>query len=37
MPSHSSLADIVTMLVFITLGANLPLSEIWDHRHRGSW
>jgi cell volume regulation protein A len=27
----SSLADIVTMLVFITLGANLPLSEIWAH------
>jgi potassium/hydrogen antiporter len=27
----SSLADIVTMLVFITLGANLPLDDIWHH------
>ena len=25
----SSVADIVTMLVFITLGANLPLEDIW--------
>lgn len=27
----ASLADVITMLVFITLGANLPLAEIRDH------
>ncbi len=27
----ANVADIVTMLVFLTLGANLPLSEMWDN------
>ena len=31
----SSVADIVTMLVFITLGANLPLEDIWKHLWAG--
>jgi potassium/hydrogen antiporter len=31
----ASLADIVTMLVFITLGANLPLADIWRHLWAG--
>ena len=31
----SSVADIVTMLVFITLGANLPLEDIWTHLWSG--
>jgi cell volume regulation protein A len=31
----SSVADIVTMLVFITLGANLPLEDIWRHLWAG--
>jgi cell volume regulation protein A len=26
----ANVADIVTMLVFLTLGANLPVSEMWD-------
>jgi cell volume regulation protein A len=30
-----SLADVITMLVFITLGANLPLSEIRDNAGSG--
>ena len=31
----TSVADIVTMLVFITLGANLPLEDIWRHLWSG--
>jgi len=31
----SSVADIVTMLVFVTLGANLPLEDIWRHLWAG--
>ena len=31
----ASVADIVTMLVFITLGANLPLEDIWRHLWAG--
>jgi potassium/hydrogen antiporter len=31
----ASVADIVTMLVFITLGANLPLGDIWQHLWAG--
>jgi cell volume regulation protein A len=27
----ANVADIVTMLVFLTLGANLPLSQMWDN------
>ena len=27
----STITDVVVILVFITLGANLPLSEIWDN------